>query len=171
MKFSRPIKLQGKRVYLCPVDEKDLRIFHRWVTDLDVTKTIERSAKIFTRADEEIWLKDAQKKQKSGTDYTLTILTKQNNPIGVVGLHNIEDSSRKADMGIMIGEKAYWGKGYGREAIVLMLDFSFTVLNMHSISLGAYSYNTRAIKAYKAVGFKEAGRLREAHFWGGKYYD
>lgn len=171
MKFNRPIKLIGKRVNLCPVDEKDISLFHQWVTDLEVAKTTERSSKIFTMSDELLWLKDAQKKQKDGTDYTLTIFTKQNKPIGVIGLHNIEDSSRKADMGIMIGEKAYWGKGYGREAIVLMLDFAFNVLNMHSLSLGAYSYNTRAIRSYAAVGFKEAGRLREARFWGGKYYD
>ncbi len=171
MKLNRPIKLIGKRVNLCPVDEKDLDIFHRWITDLEVTKTTVSSSKIFTVADELRWIKEIQAKVKDGTGFTLAILTKQGKPIGVTTLLNVEDVHRKADFGIAIGEKAYWGRSYGREVTFLMLDFGFNVLNLHSISLEAYSYNKRAISAYKVVGFKNVGRLREAHFWGGKYYD
>ena len=171
MKSSRPVKLQGKRVNLCPLDEKDLHIFHKWITDLEVTKTTVSSSKIFTVVDELQWLKDAKSKTKEGTSFTLAILTKQAQLIGISTLRNTEDVNRKAEFGIVIGEKAYWSKGYGREATTLMLDFAFNVLNLHSVSLGVYSYNMRALRAYQAVGFTKTGLLREAHFWGGTYYD
>ena len=169
MKPSRPIKLLGKRVNLCPLDEKDLPLFHSWVSDLSITKTTSQSPDIFTLEGEKQWLKQI-KKQKN--ECVLAIVAKKTGKtIGNIGLRNIDKTHRSARLGIIIGDKHYWGKGYGREVIALMLNFAFNVLNLHSINLSVFAYNERALRSYKAVGFKECGRQREAHFWGGKYYD
>ena len=74
-------------------------------------------------------------------------------------------------LGIVIGEKTYWNKGYGQEAITLLLDYGFTLLNLNSIMLGTFAFNERAINCYKCVGFKEIGRRRQARIIGESKYD
>lgn len=74
-------------------------------------------------------------------------------------------------MGIFIGEKDYLSKGYGTEAIRLILDFGFNYMNLHNIKLELISFNERALKCYKKCGFVETGRTRENVFVNGKYYD
>jgi RimJ/RimL family protein N-acetyltransferase len=74
-------------------------------------------------------------------------------------------------LGIAIGVKTYWGKGYGQEAIRLLLDYGFNLLNLNSVMLGTFSFNERAIHCYRQVGFKEIGRRRQARIIAGKKYD
>jgi len=74
-------------------------------------------------------------------------------------------------LGIVIGEKGYWGKGYGQDAVRLLLDYGFNLLNLNSVMLGTFSFNQRAIHCYKKVGFKEIGRRRQARIIAGTAYD
>jgi RimJ/RimL family protein N-acetyltransferase len=71
----------------------------------------------------------------------------------------------------MIGDKEFQNRGYGQEAIRLLLDYAFNLLNLNSVMLGTYAFNTRAIAAYKKVGFREIGRRRQARLIAGKAYD
>ncbi len=84
---------------------------------------------------------------------------------------NIDPINQTAELGILIGEESERGKGYGQEALKLMLDYGFNTLNLYNIYLGVYSFNEQAMACYKKVGFKEAGRLRKAKFHNGKRYD
>lgn len=105
-------------------------------------------------------------------EYTFAIVDlKTDELIGNIGFPKIDYINRTAELGIFIGNKEYWGKGYGVEAIELLLDFGFNILNLHNISLKVFSYNKPAIRCYKKVGFKEAGRLREAKQIAGQKYD
>jgi RimJ/RimL family protein N-acetyltransferase len=79
--------------------------------------------------------------------------------------------NRSAMLGIFIGEKRYWGKGYGREAVQLLLDYAFNLLNLNSVMLGIFSFNERAIRCFREAGFKEIGRRRQARIIGDKRYD
>lgn len=74
-------------------------------------------------------------------------------------------------MGLFIGDEKYRNKGYGAEALRLACKYAFDKLNLHSLYLNVFDFNERAIACYKKVGFKEAGRLREAYFVNGKYND
>jgi len=91
--------------------------------------------------------------------------------VGRCLLFSINQVDRHAMLGIVIGEKEYWGKGYGQEAIRLLLDYGFNLLNLHNIMLGTYAFNQRAIACYQKVGFKEIGRRRQARIIGGKKFD
>ncbi len=84
---------------------------------------------------------------------------------------NINHFHRTAEFGIMIGEKECWGKGYGTEATRLVLDYGFSSLGLHNIMLRAFSFNERALRAYRRAGFREFGRRREAIRLGGQAYD
>ena len=91
--------------------------------------------------------------------------------IGLTSLRHLDHRNRTATFGILIGEKDCWHKGYGTEATKLILDYGFTVLNMHNIDLTTYAYNEAAHKAYLKAGFREIGRRRQAHRWRDHVYD
>ena len=91
--------------------------------------------------------------------------------IGTCGFFNIDEAARHAELGITIGVKEYWGRGYGREAVALMLDYAFRLRNLRRVWLEVHAANERAIRAYRACGFAEEGRMRE-HVWlDGRYVD
>lgn len=90
--------------------------------------------------------------------------------LGFCGLHGRDSFASTAELGITIGDKAYWGKHYGREAIRLLLDYGFDKLNLRRIYLRVHARNERGIRAYRACGFVEEGRLRE-HVWSDGAYD
>ena len=71
----------------------------------------------------------------------------------------------------MIGDKESWGKGYGTEVARLMLDYGFTCLGLHNISLWVHAENERGIRAYRRAGFRDAGHLRQFKWLGGRAYD
>ena len=91
--------------------------------------------------------------------------------IGQCALFNLDEVAHTAELGITIGDKAYWGQGYGREAINLLLDYAFRLRNIRKVWLRVNGNNERGIRAYRACGFVEEGRLR-AHVWSnGQYID
>lgn len=91
--------------------------------------------------------------------------------IGHCGLHSFEDAARHCELSVEIGDREYWGKGYGRETVAMLLDYAFKHRNMTRVWLQTHSENERAIRCYRACGFVEEGRLRQ-HIWiDGRYVD
>lgn len=84
--------------------------------------------------------------------------------IGELLLMNMDRESRTWELGISIGDRRYWSRAYGREAINVALDYAFRVRNIHKVYLETAATNERALRAYRASGFVEEGRLRE-HVW------
>jgi RimJ/RimL family protein N-acetyltransferase len=78
---------------------------------------------------------------------------------------------RRGELGILIGEKDYWGKGYGTDAIVTVLRFAFEAMNLHRVWLTTGENNPRAFACYRRCGFREEGRLRQDRYLGGRYWD
>ena len=64
-------------------------------------------------------------------------------------------------MAIGIGEQDNWSKGYGSDAMRLMLRYGFTELNLHRMSLTVFEQNPRGIRSYEKCGFKHEGRIRD----------
>ena len=91
--------------------------------------------------------------------------------IGDCGLRDFNDAHQHCELGIGIGDRAYWGRGYGREAVMLLLDYSFTHRNVHRVMLTTLASNERAVRAYLACGFVEEGRLREQVWNDGRWQD
>jgi len=73
--------------------------------------------------------------------------------------------------GLMIGEKKFWGRGIGKEATRLVVEYGFQRLNLNRIGLGVLAAHEAAIRCYQAVGFKTEGRFREEMFSDGTYQD
>ncbi|KHO62627.1 GCN5 family acetyltransferase [Thermoanaerobacter sp. YS13] len=89
--------------------------------------------------------------------------------IGNVSYNNVDWKNRNCEIAIMIGEEKHRNKGYGTEALNLLLDFIFNELNLHRVELRVYDFNERAIKSYEKCGFKKEGLLREVVYKHGKY--
>lgn len=90
--------------------------------------------------------------------------------IGQCALFSFDFVARRAELGITIGDKAFWGKGYGREAVELLVCYGFQHRNLWKVCLNVHAKNERAIRAYTACGFVEEGRLRD-HVWSDGAYD
>ncbi len=91
--------------------------------------------------------------------------------IGSCGLFTFDQRAGTAELGIGIGDRDYQGLGYGRQAVTLLADYGFRLLNLRKIWLKTSPENQRAIRSYQAVGFVHEGRQRE-HIWSdGRYVD
>lgn len=99
------------------------------------------------------------------------VTLEDNKLIGSISIENINHIKRRGTLGIFIGDKDYRSKGYGTEAIRLILEYGFKYLNLNNIKLDLMEFNERALKCYKKCGFKEYGRRRKSEFVNGKYYD
>jgi RimJ/RimL family protein N-acetyltransferase len=91
--------------------------------------------------------------------------------IGNTSFFPIDQKARSVEIGIMIGEKDYWNKGHGTEAMRTMYRYGFEELNLNRIWLRVYATNPRARKAYEKAGFVYEGTLRQAEFKHGRYID
>lgn len=164
MKYFK--KLIGERLYLSPRSTEDAEIYTQWLNDFDTTDYLDRSCSLISLQDEKKYLETAEE------GYFFSIINIENDQIiGAISLERILNANRSATMGIFIGDKEYRNKGYGTEALQLILDFGFNYLNLHSINLNVMSFNERAMACYKKCGFKECGRRRECVYVNGKYYD
>lgn len=161
-------KIVGDRIYLSPMCIDDAEKYVEWFTDFRTTDGIRKSAGVMTVEAEKNWVA----KTLENCDLQFAIVNLESNElIGNCGFPSINRQDRTAEVGIFIGKEENRSNGYGTEALRLLLDYSFNYLNLHSIMLKVMSFNERAIACYKKAGFKEAGRLREAYFLNGKYYD
>ena len=167
MKYYK--KLIGKRIYLSPMNTEDAEKYVEWISDFKVTDGIGRSCNLLTVEGEKSWL---EKESLNFKDYNFAIVKKDSDQlIGNCSIVKINPKDRCAEVGIFIGDEENRNKGYGTEALKMLLDYGFNYLNLNNIQLGAMSFNDRAISCYKKVGFKEYGRRRESYFLNGKYYD
>jgi RimJ/RimL family protein N-acetyltransferase len=112
--------------------------------------------------------------RRGGRDGSSFAIEADGKLIGQCGLRKeslVDDTAQTYELGIAIGDKAYWGKGYGRDAVRLLLMHAFRHRNAHKVWLRVNGPNERAIHSYLACGFVEEGRLRQ-HVWGdGQYID
>lgn len=91
--------------------------------------------------------------------------------IGFIVIHSIEWNNRAGLLSIGIGDPSFRNKGFGTNALQLMLRYAFCELNLNRVGLDVIEYNKRAIRAYERVGFQQEGRMREAVNRDGKSYD
>ncbi len=162
--------IEGEKVRLRPIEREDLPRFVRWFADPEVRRHLVVYLP-FSLAQEERWYEDLQERIRRNESVLLAIETLEGVHIGNVGLHRINWKDRHAELGIVIGEKAYWGKGYGTDAIRTLLRFAFEEMNLHRVYLRVDEDNPRGIRCYEKCGFREEGRLRETVFREGQYHD
>jgi len=160
----------GEKVRLRPIERDDLPRFVAWFADPEVRRHLLVYLP-FSLAQEERWFEDLQGRLERQEMLVLAIETAEGVHIGNLGLHAIDWKNRNAELGILIGEKAYWNQGYGTDAIRTLLGLAFREMNLHRVFLRVDADNARGLRCYEKVGFRRDGTLRDAVFKEGRYLD
>lgn len=162
--------LLGKKLYLRPLEESDInQRYLNWINNSKVARFLEVNLFPITKIELMAFYKQ---QKKSKIDIIFAIVAKNKDMhIGNIKLGNINYVHRYADLGIMIGERDFWDRGYGQEAINLLLNYAFNRLNLNKVILGVYGNHRAAIKCYRKIGFKVEGKIRKLLYFEGKYVD
>jgi RimJ/RimL family protein N-acetyltransferase len=167
MKKQNVVFLRGKKTILRPVEESDLPLLTKWINDREVTRFLKaRMPQMYSG--EKKWF---DKLEGDKDNVVLVITTLEGKPIGVMGVHKIRWVDGVATTGAFIGEKSYWGKGYGTDAKMQVLNFCFNTLNLRKINSKVYSFNSRSLAYSKHCGYKQEGVLKSERYGDGKYHD
>ena len=160
-------EIRGKRVILREQRPEDAGFFAYWFNQPEVMFQCG-----FTEpTDEEKernWILTDHRREDSAW-FTITDL--EGNLLGETGLLRMFPAWHQTDLTIIIPDPAMRHRGYGTEAIRLLLDLAFTKYEMHRVSIGVVGLNTGAIDFYKKIGFKQEGVLEDGYFWNNEYSD
>jgi RimJ/RimL family protein N-acetyltransferase len=163
--------IYGKRIRLRAVEREDVQKFHEWVNDPEVTRGLALYLPM-SMQDEQNWFEGLAKRDPNQRPLAIEVRKgKAWKLIGDCGVFDIELTHHSAELGIMIGDKSEWNKGYGSEAMTLLLRHCFETLNLNRAFLRVYEDNVRAVRSYEKAGFVLEGRLRQAVYKHGKYED
>lgn len=165
--MKKTIIASGK-VVLRPIAISDAPRFVRWLNDPAVAKMLRGHKKKLTLKEERKWIRALPKKRK--TEKQFAIMTTEGVHIGSTGL-NLDIENSLARFGIVIGDKKYWGRGYGTDTTKAIMRYAFLTLKLHKIELNVYVFNKRAMRLYRKIGFKVEGIQKEHLRYGGKYFD
>lgn len=162
--------LEGEHVYMRALRRDDLAgPYLDWLNDPEVTRYMETGVFPTRLEDLERFYQDAV---PSKYGVLLAICDRSTDRhIGNISLNHIHWIHRTAWMGIMIGEREFWNRGVGSEAVRLIVDYGFRRLNLHKINLGVTAEHAAAVHAYEKVGFVIEGRAREEGFVDGRRVD
>lgn len=152
--------------------EQDAQLMNQWRRDTEYARLLDSDpVRLFNKEENKKWVEKMQKKETfDGIEFMIYALP-EDKPIGFVGLDGINWHNGVSWVGIGIGEREYWSKGFGSEAMRMIARYAFEELGLHRISLNVFSYNTRAIRSYEKVGFKIEGKIVEAVHRDGQRWD
>lgn len=165
-----PIFLEGERIYLCPVRREHALQYSIWLNDRETSNLLMMHRVLSLEDENEIM--DGILKSKPETLVPVGIWLKE--PLIFIGgcsLFEIDSRNQHCHIGIFIGDKNYWSKGFGSEAMRLLIDYAFKTLNMRKVCLTVFSHNPRAERCYDKIGFKEIGRRYEHRYIDGQWRD
>ena len=154
-------------MYLSPINIEDAELYTKWLNDYTVSRNLGLCNQMISLDSER---KILEKLASEGQNFAI-VQIEGDVLIGNISLMDLDHINRKATLGIFIGDEANRGKGYGLEAVNLILEYGFKTLNLHNIMLLVHSDNEQAISCYKKAGFTVFGCQRESKFKNGKYID
>ncbi len=164
--------IEGERVRLRRLERTDLPALHRWMNDRDVMAWARFSP------DHMVSLSALEKdfeKELTGEDReraTFVIEERASGrPLGWCTARTGDRKHVNANLGIGLGEKEFWGKGYGTEAVGLLLEVVFDQQAWHRAELYTLAENLRAIRSAEKVGFRRCAEERESAFYNGAYHN
>ena len=163
----------GDLVRLSDEDPQKLaEAFTRWNRDSEYFRLLDTAAaRLWSAKKMKDWFeKDLESASPNYVAFSVRTLA-EDKLIGFVAFDSVNWTSREAFVAIGIGEREFWGKGCGTDAMRLMLRYGFTELNLHRVSLAVFEYNPRAIRSYEKCGFQPEGRECEFLLRDGKRWD
>ncbi len=161
--------LNGRKIILTPISRADLDSTRAWANDMEMSYEMLRALPV-GEYDQEQWY---ERLCRDPSRMVFAVRTKEDDPvhIGNSGFYHIDYLHRRAEFWMLLGNKAYWGKGIGKDVLRCMLRFGFLSLNLNRIYLHVRKGNERAIRIYEGENFTLEGILNEHYFIEGQYVD
>lgn len=170
MKTADSLVLEGERVLLRPLTPSDVtQVYCGWMNDPEVNRFLE--TRFQHQTEEGLKCYVAQKREDPQVIFWAILMKEENRHIGNIKLDPINPIHRTGVIGFLIGEKSYWGQGLITEAICLVCDYAFGVLNLHKLTAGCYSTNIGSAKTLQKAGFVQEGLQREQFLSDNIYVD
>lgn len=163
----RETTLQGIKVNLRPGIDSDYYLLYKWYNDKELNKLAGWSNSKATMEK----LKYNMSKSFGYDPMNLMIEAKDGTPIGTIQLYDFNEQDKSCKLGIRIGDRDYWSRGYGEDAVKTLLEYAFMKIDIYRVTLKVYEYNERAVRCYLKCGFQNEGRTRQSANIDGKYYD
>jgi len=160
--------LKGEKVILRPMTEADIPRQHEFNQDLELYGLDSTYPRVSPWAQAQTFY---ESRTRQNDDMAAFSIEADGKYIGFCSLMRLKDRFRNFELGIMIGDRDYWNRGYGRDAVKVLLHFGFHYLDGRRIALTTHAKNERAIRCYLACGFVEEGRPRQVVWIEGEYVD
>jgi RimJ/RimL family protein N-acetyltransferase len=141
-------QLHGARLILRPVKREDIEAFVQWTTDPEVMKHV-TNGQLFDVDQEHAWFEGLM---RDPDERSFTMCLKDGTIIGSCGYKDIRNPE-SVELGILLGRKDQWGKGYGPEAMTLLSQFARDVLKVKRVWLRVDAAHASAVRAYEKAGF------------------
>ncbi|MFA6523239.1 MAG: GNAT family protein [Candidatus Peribacteraceae bacterium] len=155
---NRAFVVRGTSIGLSDMMEKDQPLFRSWLANNEELRRLIDDSRIPTEEDQARWFDRCKQPDRR----FFSILTTDGRLIGNCGLVDIDREAGTSVLRVTIGDSEALGKGYGTEAVSLLLWYAFHELPMHAVSLRVLLHNTRAIRAYEKAGFRPTGEAKSS---------
>lgn len=156
--------IRGKHVLLRPVEEGDAELIHGWMNHPEIWRSMDYERPV-SAADVR---DDIERSRTEGYPFIIAV---EERPIGRIGLNQFRRRDRICSLYMYIGEPAFWGKGYARDAVMALMGFAFDRWDLHQIELWTLGDNNRALATFKRAGFEVEARLRDRSWKDGRWVD
>lgn len=166
--------LTGKSIILRAPEREDLKWFHKWQNDEEVMM-LARSQPDHVKSMASVEAEMEKTLKGDDTEVRRYVIEEKSSGKAIgwcsIRYHAWARKYHNADLGLCIGEKDKWGKGYGTEVTRLLLREAFEQLNLHKVGWWTFAENKASIALAEKLGFKEEGRLRDHHFFNNQFHD
>lgn len=169
MPEKRAFKMKGRKIGLAVLEKHDLPKFKKWLNDPKLSLFMREFDTMLAEENMLEWY-DESIHDENQIDFSIVNLA-DGDLVGACTLTGIDRRNSNAEARIFIGRHRFWNQGYGSEAMLLLLDYAFNVLNLHCVHLKVNEINKSAIHVYKKLGFKLSGKRRQARAYLRKRYD
>ncbi len=167
---QNPICYVGLKTILRPLNiETDLESCWKWINDPEVNRYLLANSPVSLEEERRFFERVSQKNSDSVCFAVETLEDRKF--IGTVGVNSIRAIERIGNSGSLIGEKEYWGQGYGTDAKILLLNHAFNTMNLIKVNSSVTEFNERSAGALKKQGYVQEGVVRQDIFREGKYWD
>lgn len=163
--------IEGKKIRLRALTRKDFEKTFKWHNDLDLKNLVLSHPFPVTDIQEEEWFESILKNKTNRNVYFGIEILSNNELVGIIFLSNINMIHSTCWLGVLIGDEKTRGKGFGKEAVNLIVDYAFTVLNLKKVSLEVIATNKSAIDVYKKLEFIVEGKMKKQVFINGQHSD
>jgi RimJ/RimL family protein N-acetyltransferase len=162
---------QGKLVVLRALEREDIARSHEFVNDYETMRGVLSGMLYPSSFEDETRWADGQSSYTRG-EYQFGVETLADKVfIGRCGFTRVDWKNRLAELGVLIGDQSYRGKGYGTDAVKTLCRFGFWELNLHKIKASVFDFNIAALRSYEKCGFVVEGTLKNELFRDGAYHD